>query len=72
MKNYSIITISWVSSFIGEILSEIRQDILEKTRIFCKTTRFYFIPMGFTTGTLVYHVDKVQLRLNLDQYIFST
>ena len=33
MKNYFIITISRVSSFIGEILSKIRQGVLEKTVI---------------------------------------
>ena len=59
-------TISKVSSFIGEILSKICRPILEKTK-FCKKTRFYPIPMGFTRVTHVYHVDKAQLRLNVDQ-----
>ena len=35
---------------------------------FCKKAHFYSIPMGFTTVTDVYHVDKTQLRLNIDQY----
>ena len=38
---------------------------------FCKKAHFYSIPMGFTTVTDVYHVDKTQLRLNIDQYTWN-
>ena len=63
MENYFIITISRVSSFIGEILGKFRRDVFKKTRTLYKKTRFYPIPMGFTTvGQIhVYHVDKAQL-----------
>ena len=57
MQNY-FITINRVSSFISEILRKLE---------FCKKTWFYHIPMGFTTVTHVYHVDKAQLRLTIDQ-----
>ena len=33
INNYSILIISRVLSFTGEILSKIRQDVLEKSRI---------------------------------------
>ena len=42
-------------------------DVFLRKLEFCKKTRFYPIPVGFTTVTHVYHVDKAQLRLNVDQ-----
>ena len=39
-------------------------DVFLKKLDFCKKTQFNPIPMGFTTVTHVYHVDKAQLRLN--------
>ena len=55
-----MITIGRVSSLIGDILNKIRQGVLEKTR-FCKKTKFYTIPMGFTTVTHIYHADKAHI-----------
>ena len=64
MKNYFVTTISRVLSFIGEILSKSAEAFLRKLE-FCKKTRFYPIPMGFTTVSHVFHVDKDSLGLIL-------
>ena len=55
-----------VLSFIGEILSKIRRGVLENTRI-SEEDSIYFIPVGLTTVTHVYHVDKAQLMLYIGQ-----
>ena len=66
MKKYFIITISRVSFLLMKFRARSAKAFLRKLE-FCKKTRFYPIPMGFTTVTHVYHVDKAQLRLNIDQ-----
>ena len=50
MNNYFIIKISRVLSFIGDILSKSAEAFLRNLKLY-KKSRFYPIPMGFTTVT---------------------